>query len=374
MTVDGFKISGWDLDEMPPKYINQNAIVFSNDQDDSKLEELFYEKIKSLKAIDFPNDKIEFVIDQISINIIPEPIGKIPYPFSGIGVGIAILHMKKTLFVRFNTIHEKDYTDEKWDKKWTMDFYFNHVKDLVSKSNNMRVNYTQDDYLSLEIEIIIPNALTIEDAVNDAILILDGILKRTEYSLNGLNGVFSLIDIWNKNKHIQNEDFWRTIFKNNSWVLSVALNEPTLILENEAFLGGKSISNGEGRVVDFLYKNNLSKNVALIEIKKPQTKLLGSKYRGVFSLSVDLTGAINQLLDYRDNLHKNFFALSHNSNHSIEAMFPKSYLIIGSIQELNSDQRRCFELYRRHLMGIELITFDELFEKLFFVLSLLNKT
>lgn len=371
LIIGDYKFLGWRTTDMPPKYINQKAIVFSNDQDEES-ELVLYEQIKSIKLIDFPDDRIEFLIDQISINKLSEPLDKLPYPFTGIGIGVADNPVSKSFFVRFDTIQEKNKVDENWDKKWTMDFYFSNINEWISNSTDIKAKYTQDNFLSLEIEILTIGYSTIEDAVNKAIRELNEILKKVEYSLNGLSGIFSVIEIWNENKYIQNEDFWRQLFKRNSWILSIALNEPTIILENEAFLGGKSISNGEGKLLDFILKNRLSQNVALIEIKKPQSKLLAAKYRGVFSLSTDLTGAINQLLDYRDTLSKNFFSINHYTAHSFEAIFPKSYLVIGSMDTLNSAQRKCFELYRRHLMGVEIITFDELFDKLFFVLALIN--
>lgn len=48
----------------------------------------------------------------------------------------------------------------------------------------------------------------------------------------------------------------------------------------------------------------LSQNVALIEIKTPCTEIIGKSYRGTFSFSYELSGAVNQVLNYRDNFTK----------------------------------------------------------------------
>lgn len=65
-------------------------------------------------------------------------------------------------------------------------------------------------------------------------------------------------------------------------------------------MGGKIIHNTGGKVVDFLYANKLTRNSALIEIKKHTTKLLSKKpYRGtdVFNMDKEFSGAISQVLD-----------------------------------------------------------------------------
>ena len=60
-------------------------------------------------------------------------------------------------------------------------------------------------------------------------------------------------------------------------------------------------------MVDFLAAAESTDAVVLIEIKTPQTKLLGPEYRsGVFPLSVSLSGAIAQALRYRQSLMREF--------------------------------------------------------------------
>lgn len=56
--------------------------------------------------------------------------------------------------------------------------------------------------------------------------------------------------------------------------------------------------------MDYTYKNNLTGNLVLVEIKKPKISLLRKKYRNTYSISSELTGAINQLLNYKSNLKK----------------------------------------------------------------------
>jgi hypothetical protein len=54
---------------------------------------------------------------------------------------------------------------------------------------------------------------------------------------------------------------------------------------------------------------------------------------------------------------------------------PKSFLVVGSLQEfagdhgVNQDQYRSFELFRRNVNSPEIITFDELFERARFIVG-----
>lgn len=153
-------------------------------------------------------------------------------------------------------------------------------------------------------------------------------------------------------------------FTQNSWVLSNILSMPVAIFKDKAYVGGKDFTDKGGRVVDFLYRNNLTKNVVIIEIKTPLKKIIDSKtaYRkpDVFSLGKELTGGLVQILDQRDNLQKEFYKLSSGT---FEAFNPKLLLVIGMLKSLDERQLKSFELFRSNLKDVEIITFDELLER-----------
>ena len=95
------------------------------------------------------------------------------------------------------------------------------------------------------------------------------------------------------------EEFWQsTVFKENQWVLAQIFSTPCTIYEDKAYVGGKSMSNRDGNVCDFIYQNELSQNIALIEIKTPCTPIIGNSYRATYSFSSEMSGAINQVLNY----------------------------------------------------------------------------
>lgn len=360
------KIEGWA--SMPEKYKNQHAIVFSNDVEDKFLEIELYELVKNYSVSDFPDQRIEILIDHISTEKKPKILELVPYPFGGIKISIS----ENDFIITFNSIQDTGHQDEEWDKKWTNEFYFDNISKILHKENDLIINYNKDMFLSLGLSVKI-KAKSIDEAVKKSIIRIKEAIHKVEASINGLSDFFEVIEIWNNKKVNKNEYFWHNLIKKYSWLISLIINEPVIIVEDEAYIGGKSIHNKEGNIIDFIYQNKLSGNLALIEIKTPQTKIIGKIYRQTYSLSNELTGSINQLLGYKDHFQKNFYALNQNSNLTFKLISPNAYLIIGNQERLNKEEKESFELFRKNLNGITIITFDELFEKAFYILTMMNK-
>ena len=148
---------------------------------------------------------------------------------------------------------------------------------------------------------------------------------------------------------------WEQVF---SW--------PTTIVKGKAYIGGKSVLNVGGNIVDFLMKNRLTQNAALIEIKAPVTPMVGSEYRnGVYNLSSDLSGAVMQILHYKHSLQEQYLALTRGQTDLFDSFNPQCAMLIGNAkQQLNhQDKMKSFELFRHQLQGVIIITYDELFAK-----------
>jgi hypothetical protein len=112
---------------------------------------------------------------------------------------------------------------------------------------------------------------------------------------------------WEQNETNTSEEFWQDALSKRSYVFSQVFAYPVVVIRPKAYVGGKQVSNTGGNVVDFLAAAESTDAVVLIEIKTPQTKLLGPEYRsGVFPLSVSLSGAIAQALRYRQSLMREF--------------------------------------------------------------------
>lgn len=185
----------------------------------------------------------------------------------------------------------------------------------------------------------------------------------TSASLEGLKRVEALM---RENLDNGKEEFWQQkVFNENQWVLAQIFSCPCTIYAQKAFVGGKSLDNKGGNVCDFIYRNKMTQNVALIEIKTPCTEIVGKPYRETYSMSLDMSGAVNQVLNYRDELQKNFSTLTRDLEEAdtVRAFSPKCVVVIGKISTLNAKQQKAFELYRSSFNNLTIITFDELHQK-----------
>jgi hypothetical protein len=172
------------------------------------------------------------------------------------------------------------------------------------------------------------------------------------------------------------EKRWQEFLKSNSWIFSSIFAQPVILYKDEAYVGGKNIDNKNGKFNDFLIKNSLSDNVSFLEIKTHKTKLLdNTAYRGedVFSVGKDLTGCINQVLNQRDNFQKEFYQTKVKSKADFETFNSKCVVLIGNISDLDDNQKYSFELFRSNSRDVEIITFDELQNKIESLQSLMNR-
>ncbi len=170
------------------------------------------------------------------------------------------------------------------------------------------------------------------------------------------------------------EGYWQKFFEANAWIISQAFSLPCTLYDSQAYVGGKSLGNKGGNLPDFLYQNKLTKNLAIVEIKKPDTALLGKPYRaGSYSVSEELSGAVNQVLSYRQSLLNEFNALYFNSGAGIEAFSPRCVVVIGNTNQLNDRTKTSsFENFRGSLNGITILTYDELLAKLDDIIAILT--
>jgi hypothetical protein len=198
-------------------------------------------------------------------------------------------------------------------------------------------------------------------------------------SLAGIGLIKKALASWKENEFNSDEKFWQKEIATYSFVLSQAFSSPVLLIQKEAYLGGKSVDNKGGKVTDFLLKNALTNHVLVVEIKTPATELLSrSEYRqGVYSPSSELGGVVTQIAKQRQVLSQSFNDLRTETQDSTGQILrhaePKSLVIVGNTRELDSPAKSdSFELFRRGLIHTEVITFDELFMKLKVLLNILE--
>ncbi len=189
-----------------------------------------------------------------------------------------------------------------------------------------------------------------------------------------------------KKKKCTNEGLWQKYFEKNPWVFGYGLGYIYLSsLDDkklEQVVQGHSVDS-HGKRVDALMKTKgIISNLCFIEIKTHVTKLLESKsYRsGCWAPSKELAGAIAQVqgtvASAVENLSNKINPSNKEGNPTGEEVFnyqPKSYLVIGSMDEfvsdngVNKDKLRSFELLRKNTSNPEIITFDELYERAKFI-------
>jgi hypothetical protein len=195
-------------------------------------------------------------------------------------------------------------------------------------------------------------------------------LAFDEIELPTLNGLIAranieaLVRLWTSNAENPDEEFWQCELAKHSFVLSWLFSYPVVVIKGKAYVGGKEYDNRHGNLVDFLARVPSSRNAVLIEIKAPTTALIGSQYRqDIFPLSGEVLGAISQVLHYRDSLLSDSRV---RESADLSAAEPRCLIIAGSAsRELIDDPRRLsFERFRERFLGVTIITFDEVFQRL----------
>jgi hypothetical protein len=171
------------------------------------------------------------------------------------------------------------------------------------------------------------------------------------------------------------EGYWQQFFIENPFALHMAMGYPVTIVQGQASVGGMKVDGSGGKISDFLAKNPLTDNVALVEIKKPQTKLLRkAPFRDeVYGPSSDLAASIVQVLDQRYRLQKQIATIRDNDRSlSIETFDVRACLIIGSTPE-GLAQKKSFEMFRGNSVDVAIVTYDEVLGKLRELRELLNR-
>lgn len=234
-----------------------------------------------------------------------------------------------------------------------------NVNDRISKIALMPLNEVSSQRQKEAIEIVTANSKKILQEQPDKLVKL-----RNDIDLVTLDGLITKFTVMLKDDL---EEFrWQRLFEENPFILNMAFGIPIIKVHRQAYVGGQKIAGGGDKITDFLVKNSISNNAAIIEIKKPATRLLGATtYRqDVYSPSSELSGAINQLLDQIYKFQKNIASLKEESGiYNIETYSVVGVLLIGRSLEIKS-QRKSFELFRGNSKNIIIITFDELLEKL----------
>lgn len=170
------------------------------------------------------------------------------------------------------------------------------------------------------------------------------------------------------------EKVWQFFFEKNEWIFGYGLDYRfQQILQREVHLSDQELDGSNAVISDYLLGDKYF--TTFIELKKPSTPLFGNEKNrsNSWRLSNDLIDSVSQILEHKASglirLDRSQFIFGEPFEK--KAYDSKVILIIGDWSELKkarSNQEReikkkTFELYRRDSRNIEILTFDELYER-----------
>lgn len=184
------------------------------------------------------------------------------------------------------------------------------------------------------------------------------------------------------------EALWQMFFEKNQWVFGYGLSYFFVTGFQDKKLEQVVQSHdllSHGKRADGLMKTRgIINSLCFVEIKKHTTNLLGaSAYRpGCWAPSKELSGAVCQVQGTVAAAMQSLYGLIRPDNKdgdpTGEEVFnfkPRAFIVVGSLAEftgehgVSTDKFRSFELYRNSLNGIDVVTFDELYERSKFIVD-----
>lgn len=186
------------------------------------------------------------------------------------------------------------------------------------------------------------------------------------------------------------EAVWQKFFESNPWILGTSTEQMVSVWGEklEQPVTGRSVQTVGKRIDGLMETLGEIRSSVFVEIKHHRTQLLvnGSDdkgYRpGCFRPAEHLSGGVAQLQGTVQRvLEEHKLRLSKSDDEGFEntdaftyLVRPRAILVVGSLLEfknssggVHKDKYRSFELFRRDLNSLEIVTFDELYEKAKFI-------
>ncbi|SER68720.1 protein of unknown function [Pseudomonas sp. NFACC02] len=250
---------------------------------------------------------------------------------------------------------------------------------LVLSSNQARAMLQDNQELFAE---VIKSAVTKED------VIAVGYRKRQLEVFDRLLNDEVYFEKIKASLSCKDEMLWQRFLEKNPWIFGYGLSyiyASSLDGKKlEQVVQGHSVSNHGKRADGLLKTKGFISSLCFAEIKTHKTPLLQNKqYRaGCWAPSNELAGGVCQtqvtVSSAVDSIQAKLAITDESGNPTGEEAFnymPKSFLVVGSLQEfvsghgVNQEKYRSFELYRKNTTNPEIITFDELYERARFIVT-----
>lgn len=238
----------------------------------------------------------------------------------------------------------------------------------------------REDSTSLIKELLNARNITSEDIVNTGyrksqLDIFKGLLIKEDLSSYDESENFI-------SPNIKSEKEWQRFFMSNQWIFGYGLDYRFQgVLQDEYHVSNTDAS-GKGSVIaDFLMGDK--KFTSFVEIKLPTTPLFARDQNrsGCWKLSRELIDAYSQILEQKASGQiKIENQTLHDSNEMVisqKSYDSKTVLVIGNLDSELSDntdlrkgiKSKTFELFRRDSRNVEIITYDELYERAKFIVD-----
>lgn len=203
-------------------------------------------------------------------------------------------------------------------------------------------------------------------------------LKKFENMLNG-NGIDAYKTEMNK-PETKDETAWQHFFMQNQWIFGYGLDYRFQgVLQKEFHASDTSAAGKEGVISDFLLGDR--RFTTFVELKLPTTELFSSRKNrsNTWCLSNSLIDAYSQILEQKASGQIKIETTKEllddfNSEISQRSYDSRTILVIGNWAQIANDpigQRRVkektFELFRRDSRNVDMVTYDELYERAMFI-------
>lgn len=269
-------------------------------------------------------------------------------------------------------------------RKITLQDGLNVNLDEVTK-NKIKTAFSDESNRDFLLELI--SQADIHDAIKTMFTNNDNKTVLIEQIQNGLITSHDIINIGYRKAQLRlfkemldtcyDEKEWQSFFEQNQWIFGYGLDYRfNQISQREYSTGSQRLdATGDSRG-DFMLTD--SRFTVLVELKTPKTELFGSgKYRnGCWKISSDLADVTSQVLAQKHEVTLNFDRLTEDMDKDISLFDPKAIVLIGHTEQFNTGdtkesrlKKRTFELYRRNLRNIEILTYDELYNRAEFIVK-----
>jgi len=185
-----------------------------------------------------------------------------------------------------------------------------------------------------------------------------------------------------KKPNTKDETAWQHFFMQNQWIFGYGLDYRFQgVLQKEFHASDTTASGKDGVIADYLLGDK--RFTTFVELKLPTTLLFGSSQNRAKSwkLSNELTDAYSQILEQKASstikIETTKDLYDDNNNKIVQHSYDsKTILIIGSWKEVEDSEdgervkeikRKTFELFRRDSRNVEIMTYDELYERASFI-------